>query len=40
MAYTEDQVAAWQASNPTATNDQLLAALSNNLAPLAWHNVN
>jgi hypothetical protein len=34
MAYTEDQVAAWQSSNPTATNDQLISALNNNLAPL------
>ena len=31
MAYTEDQVAAWQQANPTATNDQLIYALNNNL---------
>jgi len=35
MAYTEDQVSAWQAANPTATNDQLISALNNNLAPLS-----
>jgi hypothetical protein len=31
MAYTEDQVAAWQKANPTATTDQLIYALNNNL---------
>jgi len=35
MAYTEDQVAAWQASNPTATNDQLVSALGNGLQSIA-----
>ena len=35
MAYTEDQVAAWQSSNPTATNDQLMSALGNGLQPIA-----
>ena len=35
MAYTEDQVAAWQASNPTATNDQLISALGNGLQSIA-----
>ena len=35
MAYTEDQVAAWQASNPTAGIDELTTALANGLQPLA-----
>jgi hypothetical protein len=34
MALTEDQVAAWQEANPTATMDELIAAAQNGLQPL------
>jgi hypothetical protein len=33
MALTEDQIAAWQAANPTATTAQLIYALQNGLNP-------
>jgi len=35
MAVTEDQVAEWQAANPNASMDQLIAATQNGLQPLA-----
>jgi len=35
MAYTEDQVSQWLASNPTAGIDELTTALANGLPPLA-----